>query len=541
MIAAGAAEAARGSGAAKRPGRRRNGRAWQPPRRCVTLFLSAQASWETPGAILLTVRRRCLVCDFLEERVEPEDTDLIGPPCTRCHAPSERIEVLNRRAVPHQPNPHAAALGRLGGLKGGPARAAALSARRRRAIAKAAARARWNKTGVVREPRYRDSASREPATRDPLIHFTVHRQSGGRMTARGVFCAVAVSLVVAAPAARGRQSADEALIKKARAIHDKVIALDTHVDINPADFTAERNYTQRLDTQVNLPKMVEGGLDAVFLIVYVGQPSLQSTPDAFEPSGYERAYKAAIEKFDAMHRLTETIAPDKIGLALTAADVRRIAASGRKVALIGVENGYPLGTDISRVKEFYDRGARYMSLAHNGHSQLSDSNTGEAEGWKWNGLSPLGKQVIAEMNRVGIMIDVSHPSKESMMQAMQISKAPIIASHSAARALCNHSRNLDDEQLLALKKNGGVMQTVAFATYVKSTDTPERAAALDALRKEFGLPAGTPLGGRGGRGGRGRGGAPAAGQRRRMPERPRCGARGAAAARALAVAVHWRS
>ena len=104
------------------------------------------------------------------------------------------------------------------------------------------------------------------------------------MTARGVFCAVAVALVVAAPAARGRQSADDDLIKKARAIHDKVITLDTHVDINPADFTAERNYTQRLDTQVNLPKMVEGGLDAVFLIVYVGQPSLQSTPDAFEPS-----------------------------------------------------------------------------------------------------------------------------------------------------------------------------------------------------------------------------------------------------------------
>ncbi len=330
------------------------------------------------------------------------------------------------------------------------------------------------------------------------------------MTATGMFCAVAVSLVVAAPAARGRQSADEALITRARAIHDKAIALDTHVDINPSGFTAERNYTQRLETRVNLPKMVEGGLDAVFLIVYVGQPSLQSTPDAFEPSGYERAYKAAIEKFDAVHRLTETIAPDKIGLALTSADVRRIAASGRKVALIGVENGYPLGTTISRVQEFYDRGARYMSLAHNGHSQLSDSNTGETEGWKWKGLSPLGRQVIAEMNRVGIMIDVSHPSKDSMMQALQISRAPIIASHSAARALCNHSRNLDDEQLLALKKNGGVVQTVAFATYVKRSDTPERAAVLDALRKEFGLPPGTSLGGRGGRGGRGRGGAPAA-------------------------------
>ena len=132
------------------------------------------------------------------------------------------------------------------------------------------------------------------------------------MTARGVFCAVAVALVAAAPAARGRQSADDDLIKKARAIHDKAITLDTHVDINPSGFTAERNYTQRLDTQVNLPKMVDGGLDAVFLIVYVGQPSLQSTPDAFEPAGYERAYKAAIEKFDAVHRLTETIAPGQV-------------------------------------------------------------------------------------------------------------------------------------------------------------------------------------------------------------------------------------
>jgi membrane dipeptidase len=322
--------------------------------------------------------------------------------------------------------------------------------------------------------------------------------------ARGVLCAVLLLTAVLQPstALPADQAADDALIKKAHAIHDQVIALDTHVDIEPGDFTAEQNYTQRLEGQVDLPKMTEGGLDAVFMVVYVGQPSLQTTPDAFEPSGYERAYTSAIEKFDAIHRLTEKIAPDKVQLALTAADVRRIHASGRKVALIGVENAYPIGTDITRVKEFYDRGARYMSLAHNGHSQLSDSNTGETEGWKWNGLSPLGKQVIAELNRLGIMIDVSHPSKASMMQALEMSKAPIIASHSAARALCNHSRNLDDEQLLALKNNGGVVQTVAFANYIKSTDTPERATALDALRKEFGLPAGTPLGGRGGRGGR---------------------------------------
>ena len=160
-----------------------------------------------------------------------------------------------------------------------------------------------------------------------------------------------------------------------------------------------------------------------------------------------------------------------------------------------------------------------MSLAHNGHSQLSDSNTGEREGWKWNGLSPLGKKVIAEMNRVGIMIDVSHPSKESMMQAVALSKAPIIASHSAVRALANVSRNMDDEQLLALKKNGGVIQIVAFNSYVK-TDSPERTQALDALAKEFGLPPGTPLGGRGGRGGRGSAGAGAAGAvRRQLPQR----------------------
>jgi membrane dipeptidase len=322
---------------------------------------------------------------------------------------------------------------------------------------------------------------------------------------RGIICAAAISIVALSPSARlgAGQAPDAALIEKARAIHDKVIALDTHVDIELTDFTAARNYTQRLDTQVDLPKMTEGGLDAIFLIVYVAQPSLQTTPDAFEPAGYDRAYQTAVAKFDAIHRLTDKIAPDRIQLARTAADVRRINASGKKVALIGVENGYPIGTDLSRVKEFYDRGARYLSLAHNGHSQLSDSNTGEAEGWKWSGLSPLGKQVIAELNRVGIMIDVSHPSKASMMQAIELSRAPIIASHSSARALCNHSRNLDDEQLLALKKNGGVVQTVAFANYVKTPDTPERAAALAALRKEFGLPAYTSLAGRAGRGGRG--------------------------------------
>src|SRR5918995_87338 len=292
-------------------------------------------------------------------------------------------------------------------------------------------------------------------------------QHGGPDPMKQLWLGVAGAVIGTA----GLAAQDDALTAKARAIHDRVMTLDTHVDINASNFTADCNYTRDLGNQVNLPKMVTGGLDAAFFIVYVGQGELT-------PEGYADAYRQAIEKFDAIHRLTREIAPDRIALALTSADARRIYQSGRKVAFIGVENGYPLGEDLGRIKEFHDRGARYLSLAHNGHSQLSDSNTGETQGWKWNGLSPLGKQAIAELNRVGIMIDISHPSKESMMQTLALTKAPIIASHSSVRKLANHSRNLDDEQLLALKKNGGVMQTVAFNGYVKiATDSAEREAA----------------------------------------------------------------
>jgi membrane dipeptidase len=283
------------------------------------------------------------------------------------------------------------------------------------------------------------------------------------------------------------------LIERARGIHERVITLDTHDDISPANFTAERNYTMDLGNQVNLPKMEAGGLDVSWMIVYVGQGDLT-------PAGFDDAYAQAIEKFDAIHRLTEEIAPDRIGLALTSEDVRDIVASGRKVAMIGVENGYPIGNDPDRVKEFQERGARYMSLAHNGHSQLADSNTGERDDvWLHGGLSDLGRQVIAEMNRWGIMIDVSHPSKEANLQMMRMSVAPVIASHSAARALGDHSRNMDDEQLLALKENGGVIQTVAFQSYLRPEKNAAHAEAsqrvVEAVAAEMGFE--MPQGGRG--------------------------------------------
>ncbi|MDG1715495.1 dipeptidase [Lacinutrix sp.] len=252
------------------------------------------------------------------------------------------------------------------------------------------------------------------------------------------------------------------LLERAKAIHERVITLDTHCDINVKNFTDSLNYTQDLETQITLPKMNSGGLDVAWLIVYTGQDSLTT-------EGYKKAYDNAISKFDAIHKLTKDIAPNDIELAVSSRDVERIIKSGKKVAMIGIENGYPIGLDIKNVEKFYNLGARYMSLSHNGHSQLCDSNTGEEKDeWLHEGLSDLGKAVIIEMNRLGMMIDVSHPSKESMKQMIELSKAPIIASHSSARALCNHSRNLDDEQLGWLKENGGVVQTVAFTSYLNT-------------------------------------------------------------------------
>ncbi|MEP7363863.1 MAG: membrane dipeptidase [Acidobacteriota bacterium] len=300
-----------------------------------------------------------------------------------------------------------------------------------------------------------------------------------------------IAFLAALFAATGAESNDAALIAKAKGIHDRVLKLDTHNDISPNNFTADCNYTMRLGTQVNLPKMVEGDMDVTFMIVYVGQGPLT-------PEGYDNAYKQAVEKFDAIHRFTEKIAPDSMGLALSPADVAALHKKGMRIAVIGVENGYPIGTDIKRVKEFYDRGGRYMSLAHNGNSQLADSNTGEKQGYLYNnGLSPLGREVIAEMNRLGMMVDLSHPSKGANMEAIRLSKAPVIASHSSVRALSDVSRNMDDELLLALKKSGGVVQVVGFASYLKA-DSKERAEALSKLRDDVGLT--KLMGGLGGRG-----------------------------------------
>ena len=283
---------------------------------------------------------------------------------------------------------------------------------------------------------------------------------------------VVETAVVAEPAAE----TEEALVERARGIHERVITLDTHADINTVNFTETNNYTSDLDTQVNLPKMIQGGLDVAWFIVYTGQGPLTT-------EGYAAAEANALDKFSAIHRLAEQFAPETIEMAYTSEDVRRIDSEGKKVAMIGVENAYPMGLDIANIKRYQELGGRYVSLAHNGHSQFADSNTGEADGvWLHNGLSDLGRQAVAELNKWGVMVDLSHPSKTSNMQTIALSRAPVIASHSSARALNDVSRNLDDEELLAIRDNGGVVQATAFAAYLNSAKNTAHQTALNALR-----------------------------------------------------------
>ena len=274
-----------------------------------------------------------------------------------------------------------------------------------------------------------------------------------------------------------KQVPDVSLLQKAQLIHLTTTTLDTHDDINVKNFTDSLNYTQNLDTQVNLPKMQAGALDVAWFIVYTAQGELT-------PEGYKKAAENAQAKFDAIHRLVEVYGKNKIALATTSKEVDSLRKIGKKVAMIGVENAFPIGENIEEVARYYAMGARYMSLAHNGHNQFSDSNTGEFDNTaKHNGISELGKRIIEKMNYYGIMVDISHPSKEAIRQTIAHSKAPVIASHSSARALSDHPRNLDDAQLQWVKDSGGVVQTVALAAFLNKEKAAAHKKAKDSLLK----------------------------------------------------------
>lgn len=306
---------------------------------------------------------------------------------------------------------------------------------------------------------------------------TMNRTFSGLMLG-ACLAAFAMSPLSAAPLA---DPADEA---RARAIHDRVMALDTHVDIplnyashevDPGGFTA---------TQVDLPKMRAGGLDAAFFIVFTPQGTL-------DEAGYAAAADIATTRMEAIHRFVGAY-PGEVDLAMSVRAAKSIAKAGKKVAFIGMENSFPLGPDVTQamIDDLARKGVRYAGITHFGHNQFGDSSNPNPDlgddGPKWSGLSPLGKELIAMLNKSGIMVDVSHAGKETMMQAVRLSKAPIIASHSGVKALADSPRNLDDEQLLALKEFNGVAQIVALDAYVKPY-TEEQNAFREGLRAELGL------------------------------------------------------
>ncbi len=295
------------------------------------------------------------------------------------------------------------------------------------------------------------------------------------------FVASFVAASGAALSAVAQPLADAAMEAKARAIHDRVIALDTHVDIPLTFATPTTDPGGFTTSQVDLPKMRIGGLDAAFFIVYTPQGPMTE-------EGLAQAQWIAGSRFAGIDRFV-TAYPERVAMAKKASDVAKIVRSGRKAALIGVENAFPLGDDLSVIEEWAERGVRYVGVTHFGHNQFGDSsnpNPERDEEEKWGGLSEAGRDLIAALNDAGIMVDASHAGRKTMLQAIEASRAPIIASHSGVKAIADSPRNLDDAQLEALRDSGGVVQLVALDAYVKPY-TEEQIAFRDALRKELQL------------------------------------------------------
>lgn len=277
-----------------------------------------------------------------------------------------------------------------------------------------------------------------------------------------------------------RVTDDHRLLERARQIHQSALTVDSHVDI-----FGPRYATEELDPGIDnselrcdLPKMEKGGVDAVFLAAYTGQGPR-------DEAGYRNVHEKALSLVEAIHRLPRLYS-DRCELAVSPDDVDRIVRTGKRAIMIGMENGYPLGTDLANVETFYHLGVRYITLSHNGHNQICDSCIPRPElgdkAAEHNGLSPFGREVVAEMNRLGIMIDVSHIAPKSFRDVLALSSVPVIASHSGCRAVCDHPRNLDDDELRALADAGGVIQIVALGAFLKHKEGEE---ASDATIDDF--------------------------------------------------------
>lgn len=273
---------------------------------------------------------------------------------------------------------------------------------------------------------------------------------------------------------------DEKLYRQAMKIHQKAVTIDSHTD-TPLYFTRSgfdigvRHDAREDGSKLDLPRMETGGLDAVFFAVFVGQDER-----SFE--GNQKALQRAVALFDAINTAVANN-KSKASIALEPEDARKLKKQGKRAIYIGLENGYPIGNDLSLIQYFYDRGARYITLCHTDNNDICDSSTDSTE---FNGLSSFGESVVKEMNRIGMMIDVSHISDSAFFDVIRLSKVPVIASHSSARAVCDHPRNLSDDMLVALAKNGGVAQVCLLSDYVKTMPpNPQRDSAQNALRVKY--------------------------------------------------------
>ena len=281
-----------------------------------------------------------------------------------------------------------------------------------------------------------------------------------------------LALVLLQTSAVNCQSIDKNVAK----VHGKALTVDTHCDtpMNLLDGDFDIGIKNKPpQSRVDFPRMKEGGLDAMFFAAFTGQKPRT-------PENIQEAYKMANDMIDAVNAAC-TKYNTMASVALNSGDAARLEKEGKLAAYIGMENGFPLGTDLSRVQEFYTRGVRYITLCHSYNNDICDSST-DKKGAEHNGLSTFGKEVVSEMNRLGMMVDVSHISDKAFFDVIATSKAPVIASHSSVRAIAKHPRNMTDEMIKALAKNGGVIQICLLDDYIKDADTT---SVYYRKRKEF--------------------------------------------------------
>ena len=264
-------------------------------------------------------------------------------------------------------------------------------------------------------------------------------------------------------------------------IHKNALILDSHVDtplnLTDPDFYLSNNYDSlNRYVKLDIPRMKEGGLDAVFFAVFVGQGERTE-------EGNQKAKERALEIFDSIHFSIER--NDELVLALNSNEAREIEKSGNIALFIGMENGYPVGTDLSLVQGFYELGTRYITLCHTRNNDICDSST-DRDGLEYGGLSDFGVEVVKEMNRLGMIIDISHASDETFYDVLELSETPVIASHSNARAMQDVPRNLDDKMIKKLAKKGGVIQVCLVNSYLAELDpNPQRDSAMTVLREKY--------------------------------------------------------